>query len=117
MTIDFNSGVLAGTKNVVVGIDTIWISSRASRVLSRSRQRGFFTNRPPAAVRKSRLEARVEAPVLDRLGDVLGGDRSLVGKIGDRARRAQHAVIGARREQQARERMAQQLVAFVIGSA
>ena len=41
----------------------------------------------------------------------------LLREVGDGARDAQHAVIGARREQQARERVAQQLVALAVGGA
>src|SRR5688572_21143404 len=63
------------------------------------------------------LEARIEAPVLDRLGDVLGGDGAFLGEIGDRASHAQYAVVGARGQQQPRERVTQKLVAFSVGGA
>src|SRR5437879_1852510 len=67
--------------------------------------------------RHSTLEARVETPILYRFRDVLGGDGGAGCKIRNRARDTQHAVIRARREQEAGERLAQELVAVAVGRA
>src|SRR5437667_12789392 len=63
------------------------------------------------------LEARVEPPTLYRFRDVLGGDGGAGCKIRNRASDTQHAVIRARREQEAGERMAQELIAVPVGRA
>ena len=44
-----------------------------------------------------------------------GTDRGVASQIGDGAGHTQHAVIGARRKQQARQGVAQQLIAFFVG--
>src|SRR5205814_1635114 len=49
--------------------------------------------------------------------DVLGGDGGAGCKIRNRASDTQHAVIRARREQEAGERMAQELIAVPVGRA
>src|SRR4051812_23074247 len=64
-----------------------------------------------------KLEASVETPILYRLGDVLGGDGAFPGEVCDGACHAQDAVVAARREEQARKRVAQELVAFAVGLA
>src|SRR5690606_25177781 len=53
----------------------------------------------------------VEHPVLQRLGDVLAGDRVASGEIGDRARDLQHARVGARREPQTLDRALEKALA------
>src|SRR5438552_5487144 len=57
-----------------------------------------------AATRGSRAPATVETAILEGLGAVLGGDGLDVGKVGDRARDADDAVVTPRREPQARHR-------------
>src|SRR2546427_9641292 len=60
--------------------------------------------------RHSTLEARVETPILYRFRDVLGGDGGAGCKNPNRARDTQPAGVRARREQEAGERMAQELI-------
>src|SRR5262249_58631225 len=63
------------------------------------------------------LETAIEPPVLDRLGDVLRADGRGAGEVRYGTGNAQHALIGPRREQQPRERVAQQLVAVAVCGA
>src|SRR5512134_1405620 len=86
--------------------------SSLARRRSRTSPCGVTIARVPLA-----SEACVEPAVLDRFGDVVGTDRTSLRKIGDGACNAQHAVICACREKQARERVTKQLIAFAVGRA
>src|SRR6185503_9717104 len=67
--------------------------------------------------RHALLEAGIEPPVLDRLGDVLSADGRDASEVRYGTGYAQHALVGTRRQQQARERVTQQLVAVAVGGA
>src|SRR5262249_34524692 len=65
----------------------------------------------------SNLEASIEPAILYCLGDVLRADRGGACKIGDRARYAQHPVVCPCGQQEAGQRMAQQLARLAARSA
>src|SRR6266849_6244707 len=67
--------------------------------------------------RHTTLEARVETSILYRFRDMLGSDGGAGCKVRNGASDTQHAVIRARREQEAGERMPQELIAVPVGRA
>src|SRR5215813_14454551 len=68
-----------------------------------------FKLAPRAAARGFASCAAVEPAVLDRLGDVLGGDVGGAGQVGYGARHLEDSIVTARRQTQARHREPEEL--------
>src|SRR5690349_8536563 len=62
-------------------------------------------------------KAGVQPTILYRFGDVLGGDHAPSAKVRNRARDLEDAMVRARRQQQARQRMAKKLITLAVGRA
>src|SRR5690349_8991051 len=65
---------------------------------------------PNASTRGAARPSTAEAAVLDRLAEVRGVDALAAGEVGERARDAQHAVVGARRQAESFDRTIEQRV-------